>query len=86
MLNPGGRSIKFDEHDPSHAFVPEDISGYYPDGYEKYDANEVRQIVSTCAGADLYDMNECQALAPTLTLTSGSLDQLLPTDYVPSDY
>ena len=83
MLNPGGRSIKFDEHDPSNAFVPEDISGYYPDGYEKYDANEVRQIVSTCAGADLYDMNECQALAPTLTLTSGSLDQSSITSISP---
>ncbi len=50
MLNPGGRSIKFDEFNPSSVFTP---SSYYT--YTAMDAAIVRKIVPLLAGADVIE-------------------------------
>lgn len=73
-LNPGKRSIKFDEFDGENAFQPSDYNYYYPSWYESMPNTEVYETVSKYAGADSYSM-DCSAAAPTLVLTSGSKDQ-----------
>ena len=73
MLNPGGRSIKFDEYDGGNAFKPGDIGYYYPKDYVKRTNAEVREVVPIYAGADTYDMT-CTDVAPTLAYT-GELNQ-----------
>ena len=50
MLNPGGRSVKFDEFNPQAVFNPR---SYYD--YEPYSAATVRSIVPMFAGADKVD-------------------------------
>ena len=50
MLNPGGRSVKFDEFNPSSVFDPK---SYY--SYEALPASAVRTIVPMFAGADMVD-------------------------------
>ena len=50
MLNPGGRSIKFDEFNPGAVFNPK---SYYD--YEAFPASVVRTIVPIFAGADKVD-------------------------------
>ena len=50
MLNPGGRSVKFDEFNPSSVFAP---SSYY--SYTPMSASVVRKIVPLLAGADMID-------------------------------
>ncbi len=47
MLNPGGRSIKFDELNPAAVFTPSASYTYTP-----LSANEVRAIIPVYAGAD----------------------------------
>ncbi len=74
MLNPGKRSIKFDEFDGENAFQPSSYAYYYPTWYEPMLNTEVFATVSKYAGADTYSM-DCSAAAPTLVLTSGSKDQ-----------
>ena len=83
MLNPGKRSIKFDEYLPESAFNPGTIAGYFPAGYSPLTNVEVREVVSAYAGADTYDMHYCTAAEPTLTLTSGSLNQTNVTSISP---
>lgn len=50
MLNPGGRSVKFDELNPELAFNP---SAYY--SYSPFTPAEVRTIIPLFAGADKVD-------------------------------
>lgn len=73
MLNPGKRSIKFDEKDPENVWKPENTSGYYPTGYTKLSSNDVRSTVAARAGADTYTAS-CTAATPELTYT-GELNQ-----------
>ncbi len=50
MLNPGGRSIKFDEFNPELVFDP---SSYY--SYTAFPASVVRTLIPLFAGADVID-------------------------------
>ncbi len=50
MLNPGGRSVKFDEYHPEEVFDP---SSYY--SYTAYPANVVRSLIPLFAGAEKVD-------------------------------
>ncbi len=67
MLNPGGRSIKFDEFNPQAVFNPR---SYYE--YDAYPANVVRTIVPLFAGADKVDFWAIKNAALPLTLISFS--------------
>jgi hypothetical protein len=65
MLNPGGRSIKFDELNPSAVFTP---STYY--NYTPMAASDVRVIIPLFAGADKATFTpDCSGPLP-LTLLS----------------
>ncbi len=66
MLNPGGRSIKFDEFNASGTFDPTSYTDYYPSGFTAMTANEAREFVSQYAGAGAIQFCETGA-APTLT-------------------
>lgn len=66
MLNPGGRSIKFDEYNPTGVFNPSSYTNYYPAGFVPMTAAEVRQLVPQYAGAGSYQFCPTGA-APTLT-------------------
>jgi len=72
-LNPGGRSIMFDDYNPGGAFNPGSFANYYPSGFVKMTAAEVREIVSQYAGATAYETCPVGA-APTLT-TPANKDQ-----------
>lgn len=50
MLNPGNKSIKFDELNTDQVFDPKE---YY--GYSAYDPNDISDIVSKYAGAGMID-------------------------------
>ncbi len=50
MLNPGGRSVKFDEHNAENIFNP---ASYY--SYTAYDASVVRTLIPLFAGAQVVD-------------------------------
>jgi hypothetical protein len=50
MLNPGGRSVKFDEFNPTSVFTP---SSYY--SYTAMSASVVRKMIPLLAGADMVD-------------------------------
>lgn len=65
-LNPGGRSIMFDEYNPSGVFVPSSFTNYYPSGFVAMTAQEVRQIVRNYAGAATVQFCPI-GVAPTLT-------------------
>ncbi len=66
MLNPGGRSIIFDEFNPGGAFDPTGYTYYFPAGFTAMTAQEVWQTVPQYAGAD--GMQYCPTgAAPTLT-------------------
>lgn len=69
MLNPGGRSIKFDEFAPELAFDPTSYTGYYPSGFTPLTAQETRNLVSQYAGAGTVQFCPTGA-APTLTTPS----------------
>jgi pectate lyase len=65
MLNPGGRSLKFDELNPSTVFDP---SAYYT--YTALDAEDVRLVVPMFAGADKMQVAaNCQTTMPLTFLT-----------------
>lgn len=65
MLNPGGRSLKFDELNPSAVFTP---SSYYT--YTPMTAEEVRVIVPLFAGADKVSfVNNCSQTVPARMLS-----------------
>ncbi|MBR0497537.1 MAG: hypothetical protein IJJ78_00460 [Paludibacteraceae bacterium] len=76
MLNPGKRSIKFDDYNASNAWDPASIAGYYPADYTPRTSDEVRSFVAAYAGADTYSMtcSSTPIAAPTLTYT-GDLTQ-----------
>lgn len=57
MLNPGGRSIKFDELNPTSVFIP---SNYY--SYTPFPAAVVRTLIPLFVGADKVDWFPNQAL------------------------
>ncbi|MEO7310744.1 MAG: T9SS type A sorting domain-containing protein [Chitinophagaceae bacterium] len=57
MLNPGGRSIKFDELNPAGVFTP---SSYY--AYTPMAAADVRVLIPLFAGADKVTFASCSAL------------------------
>lgn len=65
-LNPGGRSIKFDEYNPTGVFDPTSFTNYYPSGWVAMTALEARQAVYNYAGAGSYQFCPTGA-APTLT-------------------
>jgi pectate lyase/uncharacterized protein (DUF2141 family) len=67
MLNPGKRSIKFDDHDPENAFTP-------PYAYSLVSASQARVNAKAFAGADKIPMVCCTG-EPTLACTSGNKDQ-----------
>ncbi|MFN4285495.1 MAG: InlB B-repeat-containing protein [Lacibacter sp.] len=67
MLNPGGRSVRFDELNPSAAFNPRT---YYD--YNAFDAATVRTIVPLFAGADKVDFFAINSSTPSIT-ASGTL-------------
>ncbi len=73
-LNPGGRSIKFDEYNPEGAWNPASYSGYYPADYVPRENKDVRELVQSYAGADAYTIS-CEATPPTLTHSGGDLTQ-----------
>lgn len=73
MLNPGKKSIKFDEYQPSRAFNPSSYSNYYPAGYTPRTSDEIHELVVAYAGADSYTM-ACDVPAATLIYT-GELNQ-----------
>jgi pectate lyase len=65
MLNPGGRSVKFDELNPSAVFTP---SSYYP--YTPLAAAEVRTINPIYAGADKVQFtSNCSTVLPLQLLS-----------------
>jgi pectate lyase len=66
MLNPGGRSIRFDEFNPAAVFDP---ASYY--AYTPFTAAEVRVIIPIYAGADKvqYSTAGCSPLLPVQLLT-----------------
>lgn len=66
MLNPGGRSIKFDEYNASGAFDPSSYTDYYPTDFVAMTAEEVLQIVPQYAGAGTVQFCETGD-APTLS-------------------
>ncbi|RKD20389.1 hypothetical protein BCY91_01875 [Pelobium manganitolerans] len=72
MLNPGGRSVKFDELNPEAVFNP---SSYYT--YTAMDANVVRKIVPLLAGADVIDFFPKASTATTLPLTLLAFDAIV---------
>ncbi len=63
MLNPGGRSVKFDELNPELAFNP---SAYY--SYTPFTPAEVRTIVPLFAGADKVDFFTAPPSAANVTV------------------
>lgn len=67
MLNPGGRSVRFDELNPGAAFDPR---SYY--SYNAFDAATVRTIVPLFAGADKVDFFAISSTTPTIS-TSGTI-------------
>jgi pectate lyase len=67
MLNPGGRSIKFDELNAVAAFDPKI---YY--NYTAFSASSIRSIIPLFAGADKVDFFTKTTTSPTIT-TTGSL-------------
>lgn len=69
MLNPGERSIKFDEFAPELAFDPTSYTGYYPSGFTPLTAQETRNLVSQYAGAGTVQFCPTGA-APTLSTPS----------------
>jgi pectate lyase len=66
MLNPSGRSIKFNDFNPTGVFDPTSYTGYYPTGFTAMTAQEVRTMVSQYAGANTIQFCATGA-APTLT-------------------
>jgi pectate lyase len=66
MLNPGGRSVKFDEFNPSGIFTP---ASYY--NYTAMSASVVRNIVPLLAGADMVDF-----------FPKANTNQVLPLDLI----
>ena len=65
MLNPGGRSVKFDELNPTAVFNP---ASYY--SYTPMTAEEVRVIVPLFAGADKVSFtNNCGTTVPARILS-----------------
>ncbi|OMP30966.1 DUF5018 domain-containing protein [Mangrovimonas sp. DI 80] len=57
MLNPGGRSVKFDELNPEGIFEP---SSYYD--YEAFPADVVEELIPLYAGADVIDFFQTESL------------------------
>ncbi|HMO33450.1 MAG TPA: DUF5018 domain-containing protein [Lacibacter sp.] len=64
MLNPGGRSVRFDELNPTQAFDP---LSYY--AYTPFSAATVRTLVPLFAGADKVDFFAIAGSAPTISAT-----------------
>lgn len=70
-LNPGGRSIKFEDYNSTGVFDPTSYTGYYPSGFTPMTAAEVRTIVPQYAGAKTIQF--CPTgVAPTLSATSNT--------------
>lgn len=69
MLNPGGRSVKFDELNPASVFTP---SSYY--AYTPMAATVVRKIVPLLAGADVVEFFPKAKTSSILPLTLLSFD------------
>ncbi|WMI69642.1 DUF5018 domain-containing protein [Mangrovimonas sp. YM274] len=57
MLNPGGRSVKFDELNPEGIFEP---ASYYE--YEAFPADVVEELIPLYAGADVIDFFQTESL------------------------
>ncbi|HSK13473.1 MAG TPA: pectinesterase family protein, partial [Phnomibacter sp.] len=78
MLNPGGRSVKFDELNPHLAFDPK---SYYH--YSAFTPAEVRAIVPLFAGADKVDFFSPTVTVPELAV-SHSLENFTQYEGIPS--
>jgi pectate lyase len=81
MLNPGGRSVKFDELNPHLAFNP---SAYY--SYTPFTPSEVRTIVPLFAGADKVDFFGVPPTFATVTVNQALTPFTQETEGVPSDF
>ncbi|OAQ37920.1 hypothetical protein A5893_16240 [Pedobacter psychrophilus] len=80
MLNPGGRSIKFDEFNPTAVFSP---SSYYT--YTPIAASVVRTVVPLLAGADIVEFfPKANTNAQTLPLKLLAFDAKLENSSNPS--
>ncbi|MFC5282054.1 T9SS type A sorting domain-containing protein [Pedobacter alpinus] len=79
MLNPSGRSVKFDEFNPSSVFTP---STYY--AYTPMSASVTRKIVPLLAGADVVDFFPKAKTSTTLPLTFLAFDAKVENQYDPS--
>jgi pectin methylesterase-like acyl-CoA thioesterase/pectate lyase len=78
MLNPGGRSVKFDELNPELAFDPKSYYNYTP-----FPASVVRTIVPLFAGADKVDFFNPPPKAPVVSITH-SLNEFTQYEGIPS--
>jgi pectin methylesterase-like acyl-CoA thioesterase/pectate lyase len=78
MLNPGGRSVRFDELNPHLAFDPKSYYNYIP-----FTPEEVRAIVPLFAGADKVDFFTPVANVPELAV-SHSLETFTQYEGIPS--
>ncbi len=81
MLNPGGRSVKFDELSPELAFDP---SSYY--SYTPFSPAEVRTIIPLFAGADKVDFFSPPPSGATVTVNHSLTPFVQNNEGVPSDH
>lgn len=79
MLNPGGRSVKFDELNPTAVFTP---SSYY--SYSPMAASVVRKIVPLLAGADMVDFFPKAKTSTTLPLSFLAFDGKIDNSITPT--
>lgn len=80
MLNPGGRSIKFDEHNAENVFNP---STYY--SYTAFPASVVRTIVPLFAGAQKVDFFQASSEEEGTISVTGTLEPFTQTFGSPSE-
>ncbi len=81
MLNPGGRSVKFDELNPELAFTP---SSYY--SYTPFTPADVRTIVPMFAGADKVDFFGVPPTFANITVNQSLAPFTQETEGVPSAF
>jgi pectate lyase len=78
MLNPGGRSIKFDELNPASVFTPSTFYTYTP-----MTAQEVKVITPLFAGADKVVFANCSTVVPLslLNFTGTFTNNIVPLQW-----